>query len=400
MGNFMAKAKKQKAVEENIPSDLYLPGVGGGRRVPEIAVETFRQEKRPLLVVSVGLGRDSLAMLILFWKLGIRPDLLLFADTGNEKPATYVYIPILRRWLKAVGFPDLTIVRAARTRDASLESMCLRLGIFPSLAYSHHKCSVQWKIEAQNLFLKTWKPAIEAKRRGEYIVRAIGFEAGEEYRAKRADENAVQNSTGSDGCKRTTAFALAPDEDYISYFPLIEQKIDFDGVIDLIVRAGLKIPVKSACFMCPASKTAEIYQLSQNEPHLFFRSLVMERVVNRNQVKPAGRVKGLDFGKLWGDLECAAPYLEKLDQVIDIFQLDRSIEDGIPNPKNEQWKPKAFRVELFREAFGTKENLALYMKGKFDFASYVRRIENFTLAECSRLDSANSNNQAELPLAA
>ena len=38
------------------------------------------------LVVAYGLGVDSTAMLIEFVRRGIRPDLILFADTGGEQP--------------------------------------------------------------------------------------------------------------------------------------------------------------------------------------------------------------------------------------------------------------------------------------------------------------------------
>ena len=41
------------------------------------------------LVVSYGMGVDSTAMLIGMAQRSIRPDLILFADTGGEKPETY-----------------------------------------------------------------------------------------------------------------------------------------------------------------------------------------------------------------------------------------------------------------------------------------------------------------------
>jgi hypothetical protein len=38
------------------------------------------------LVVAYGLGVDSTALLVEFARRGLRPDLVLFADTGGEKP--------------------------------------------------------------------------------------------------------------------------------------------------------------------------------------------------------------------------------------------------------------------------------------------------------------------------
>jgi len=40
-------------------------------------------------VVSFGGGTNSTAMLVGMWERGERPDAILFADTGGEKPHTY-----------------------------------------------------------------------------------------------------------------------------------------------------------------------------------------------------------------------------------------------------------------------------------------------------------------------
>ena len=42
-----------------------------------------------LSVVSYGAGTNSTAMLIGLHERGERPDLILFADTGGERPETY-----------------------------------------------------------------------------------------------------------------------------------------------------------------------------------------------------------------------------------------------------------------------------------------------------------------------
>ena len=48
------------------------------------------------LVVAYGLGVNSTAMLVEFARRKIRPDLILFADTGGEKPETYRYMPVIQ----------------------------------------------------------------------------------------------------------------------------------------------------------------------------------------------------------------------------------------------------------------------------------------------------------------
>ena len=89
------------------------------------------------LAVAYGLGVDSTAMLIEFVNRGIKPDLILFADTGGEKPETYQYLDVIQPYLRKVGFPEVTVVRYRPTRAVydTLEAQCLHTGTLPSLAY-------------------------------------------------------------------------------------------------------------------------------------------------------------------------------------------------------------------------------------------------------------------------
>ena len=54
------------------------------------------------LVVAYGGGTNSTAMLCGFREIGIKPDLILFADTGAEQPHTYKHVEymkvIVREW--------------------------------------------------------------------------------------------------------------------------------------------------------------------------------------------------------------------------------------------------------------------------------------------------------------
>ena len=89
------------------------------------------------LVVAYGLGVDSTAMLVELSIRGLRPDLILFADTGGEKPETYQYLDVIRPFLSKIGFPPVTTVRYEPKRAvySTLEDQCLHTGTLPSLAY-------------------------------------------------------------------------------------------------------------------------------------------------------------------------------------------------------------------------------------------------------------------------
>src|SRR3954464_7669343 len=136
------------------------------------------------LVVAYGLGVNSTAMLVEFAKRGIRPDLILFADTGGEKPETYRYMPVIREYLKEVKFPPVVTVRyEPKTAPYStLEAQCLHTGTLPSLAYGGKSCSLKYKRAPQDKYIVSSYPPAQVLGQGRRVVRAIGFEAGEERR--------------------------------------------------------------------------------------------------------------------------------------------------------------------------------------------------------------------------
>ena len=348
------------------------------KTIQPITIQSFYGKNKPFLIVSFGLGRDSTALLVKLGQLGIVPDLIVFADTGAEKDGSYAYLPIMNSYLRSIGFPEITIVKLHRRRDQNFETHLFRLGIFGSLTYGSHKCSATWKIDAIEAHLKTRRDVTEAKRQGRTIVRAIGFEKGEEYRAERNEKKKKEQQESS--CKNGGAFALNFDSEYSTWLPLIELGMGFDEVLDSIWREGLSIPPKSSCYFCAGMREIEVYQLSQTEPHKFFRGLVLERLAQRNKIVPhVGRVQGIAFGKKWSDYECADPYIEKVEDAIEFFQLDREFADGDKNRSATGWMLKKARVELFIECFKTPERLFSFMNGETDLSAYAAQIEEINL---------------------
>jgi hypothetical protein len=259
--------------------------------------------ERPLadapLIVSYGVGVDSTAMLIEMAARGIRPDLILFADTGAEKPETYAFIPIMNAWLKRVGFPEITIVRYVPKRAPyhTLEGKCLANETLPSLAFNaqHHSCSQVFKIEPQDKFVRNWLPARDAWAGGGKVVKAIGYDdsQADRKRSKRACVRAIKAAQRGDrNAKR-----------YHYWYPLQEWGVTRDQCILSIKKSGLPVPMKSACFFCPASKVEEVVWLKQNHPDLYARAVAME---NRARDGKHGlhKIKGLGMSAwAWGELE-------------------------------------------------------------------------------------------------
>jgi hypothetical protein len=238
---------------------------------------------KPLVVVAYGGGTNSTALLVGLHERGERPDLILFADTGGEKPETYAYLDVLDAWLAKVDFPPLIRVRHAR-KDGTVETLedrSINTKSLPSIAYGYKACSEKWKRRPQDKYVNSWQPAKDAWFAGEKCIKLIGYDADEDRRV-----------------------ANAPKEDnkYIYQYLLYEWNWDRRDCVDAIKRAGLPLPGKSACFFCPSSKKREVLDLKRKHPELYERACAIEKNANLDTVKGLGR------NWAWSDLPALAPY--------------------------------------------------------------------------------------------
>jgi len=221
-----------------------------------------------MLVVACGLGTNSIAIFVEMKKRGIVPDLILFSDTGGERPETYQYLGIINVWLVENGMPEIITVKKVDLHGEvmTLERNCLEQKMLPSLAYGFKSCSLKYKVSPQDKYVNHFTPAIEAWKRGEKVIKIIGYDAGEERRAKISD-----------------------DKKYTYWYPLIEWGIGRDECIRVIANAGLPQPGKSSCFFCPSMKKAEIFELRDSHPDLLKRALDMENNAELTVVEGLGR---------------------------------------------------------------------------------------------------------------
>jgi hypothetical protein len=224
------------------------------------------------VVVSYGLGVDSTAMLVGMVDRGWRPDLILFANVGDEWPATYMYIPIIREYLRQNSFPDITVVRYVPKRFKhgkyhTLEGNCLVNKTLPSLAFGRKSCSLKWKAAPMDKFVDTYEPFQEHVRGGGKIERLIGYD---------------------DGPKDAKRGATRPDPKYIYRYPLREWGWDRDRCKQEIRGVGLPVPVKSACFYCPSMQKHELIHLAVKHPDLALRAVQMEDTARPNLIAIEG----------------------------------------------------------------------------------------------------------------
>lgn len=243
------------------------------------------------LIVGFGGGVNSMAALVLLRRAGIRPDLVSFADTGGEKPETYAYLSVVSEWLARAGFPELVVVKneSPVSGDATLEASCVRRQTLPSRAFGYSSCAMRWKVEPQDKFLNHWPPAVAAWVAGKKPIKVLGYDGGEQRRASITE---------------TTKLRF--------WYPLLDERIDREGCVELLRSEQLPLPPKSACFFCPSSTKTEVLALRREHPDLFARAVAMEAGAAANEKDPLRDVKGLGRSWSWTALAAADDAQQKL----------------------------------------------------------------------------------------
>lgn len=229
-------------------------------------------------VVSFGGGVNSTALLVGLEEREERPDFIVFADTGGEKPKTYQHVKRMQQWCKQVGFPEIAVVMEGN----GLEDDCLARETLPGKAFGFGSCSERFKVRPQRRYIKE-QGVTDA-------MWLVGIHYGEKHRAERT---------------------LNQREDV--RFPLIEWKWNQEDCVDAIRCAGLPIPVKSACFFCPSMRKAEVLQLAEEDPELMKRALEMEDAALANGLDT---IKGLGRRYSWRKLVAA----DKAQMRLPIFE--------------------------------------------------------------------------------
>lgn len=236
------------------------------------------------LVVNFGGGVDSTAILVglaRLYRMGddtARPDLILFADTGDELPATYENVRRVSEWAEQTfGIPVTIASRPnnipGRVGYKSLSENCITNETLPSEAFGRGSCSLKWKHEPMDAFLRGRKrPLREGWLQAQGYaadvkpLRLIGYDATETQKGKRAKNAKIDED--AQNCYR---------------YPLVEWGWSRATCEAAIAAEGLPTVVKSACFMCPNQTEAELELMAQQSPKLFLRALAIEEIAKRGR---------------------------------------------------------------------------------------------------------------------
>ncbi len=248
-----------------------------------------------LLAVCFGAGVDSTAMLIALRLAALRPDLITFADVAAEKPETMAHLDRIGAILVEWGWPPIIVCRKvplASTGYDDLYGNCIVNETLPSLAFGMKSCSIKWKQKPQDQVLKGSRSGpnaapphpvwIEAQQTGQRIVKLIGYDCG------RAD-------------MRRSRSLPAADADFDYAYPLQILGWSRETCVEIIteVLGPDFVPIKSACYFCPASKIWELFWLAAHHPGLLERALYLERNALTGK---HSRFDEIEFGASWEDL--------------------------------------------------------------------------------------------------
>lgn len=212
---------------------------------------------RAPVIAAWGAGVDSTAMIIELVERGEALDMVLIAQMP-EKPQTRSFIPLFQAWMDTHGIPHAVVRYEPRRFKhwppyADLLENCLTNGTLPSIAFSRSSCSLKWKVEPQDRWVKAWEPAKRAWKRGQKVVRLIGYDCSPRDNQRYAHQDGYVS-------------------DLFDYrFPLREWGWTRDDCIRRIERAGLPQPAKSSCFFCTGMKPDEVREL----PRAYLRLIIL-----------------------------------------------------------------------------------------------------------------------------
>lgn len=233
------------------------------------------------IVVNLGGGVDSTAVLLRLYQLRIRPDVIIFSwvgrDTsGDEWPETYRHMIALSGWLQEVGFPAISTINYvhAQNRYAGLYEAIFANSIYSSSNFGKHSCSAKVKAELIDRWIERDLYPEHVKAGGQ-VVRLIGFEAEETERANRMNRmfKVIQDDAPAKPCSKAGSFAITNHaaSHWAWSFPMQVWGMTRVAAESLCLEVLGYVPSKSACYHCGFGKRADFLRLAVDHPYLASR---------------------------------------------------------------------------------------------------------------------------------
>jgi hypothetical protein len=203
-------------------------------------------------ILNYGGGIQTVAMCLLVEQGKLpRPDYIVMADTGREMPTTFEYLDqYIQPRMQAIGLEVIIAGHDLATVDLYDSHGLTLMPVFTSTGKLSTYCSGEWK-----------KRVIQRKLRSLGISSArswIGFSVDERKRMMKPEAGPWQVR-----------------------YPLIELGLTRANCVQVIEDAGLPLPTKSRCYMCP-HQTDQEWREVQQSPELWRRALAIDSEIRDN----------------------------------------------------------------------------------------------------------------------
>lgn len=205
-----------------------------------------------------GTQSTAIAVLIAQGKLP-KPDIAVMSDTGREHTPVFEYLErYVKPMLESVGvevhvvqksdFIDFDLC-SGKDGDTVLPPFFSRWGKseHEELARQPSYCSDKWKTTVVRRFVNSKFP------KGTKFETWMGMSTDELRRVKPTIDK------------------------WQKRYPLVEMRLSRDDCIALVVKHGLPLPPRSACWMCPNRHDTEWSDLKENHPEDFEKAIAFEQ---------------------------------------------------------------------------------------------------------------------------
>lgn len=223
--------------------------------------------------ISYGGGVQSTALIVLAVQGRIdMPTAALFSNVGDdsEHPKTLEYVRnIVTPWAAKHGLPVIELHRTLKTgekqtlwqRIMDYDGEALREPI-PVYGWSgaplSRSCTADHKIKVLGKYVKS-----QCEKNDWPVEMMLGISVDEIHRANRGKNEPWE--------KRV--------------YPLLDLGLRRDHCVEIIAKAGLPVPPKSACFFCPYTRMESWEKMKLNEPDLFKKCCDLEDKLNERRLK-------------------------------------------------------------------------------------------------------------------
>lgn len=203
-------------------------------------------------ILSYGGGVQSVAMVVLVASGRLpRPSAIIAADTSREVPTTWEYADkYVRPMLATIGMELHIAPHSLSTVDLYSYNGDILLPIHTATGKLPTFCSTEWKARVVERYART---VLNLPKPYTYW---IGFSLDEKRRATPNPERR---------------------------YPLLELMLSRVDCLQIIEQAGLPVPSKSRCWMCPNQRDSEWLQLKRDMPGYFQKAVELEREIREDE---------------------------------------------------------------------------------------------------------------------